>query len=222
MWAASSARDDPARERALTNSAAISNAGASASYSALTLGLAGRPTLGFSNGIIMEMVGYALTPRRLQCLRLRLQPALRADHATQQRGCKAGAPGVGSLRPEAYSVFHRMISTGCHEQHHQPGTPQRYREADDEPPCCAAELVGRIGAHRVRAKRGPMTGSGVIRRFMATRRRVTASAFALRATADRSPPTRPTGYGLILRADIKMMLRWNCRRNRNHSQDTTD
>ena len=50
--AASSAWDNPARKRALTSSAEISNSGASASYSALTLGLASRRALSFSNGIV--------------------------------------------------------------------------------------------------------------------------------------------------------------------------
>jgi hypothetical protein len=41
------------RKRALSNSAAISNSGASASYSVLTLGLARRRVFNFSNGIVM-------------------------------------------------------------------------------------------------------------------------------------------------------------------------
>jgi hypothetical protein len=46
---ASSVWDRPARNRARSSSAAISNSGARASYSALTLGLASRRALSFSN-----------------------------------------------------------------------------------------------------------------------------------------------------------------------------
>ena len=53
MRVASSAWGSPARKRALINSAEISNSGASASYSALTLELASRRALTFSNGIVV-------------------------------------------------------------------------------------------------------------------------------------------------------------------------
>jgi hypothetical protein len=76
--------------------------------------------------------------------------------------CRARArlstPGRSVVIAAAYDLFH-----GIGRLAHVPAKP------------------GRIGAQRVRAKRGPMTGSGVIRRLMATRRRVTAS-----------PATRPS------------------------------
>jgi hypothetical protein len=79
----------------------------------------------------------------------------------------------------------------------------------------STQHVGRIGAQRVRAKRGPMTGSGVIRHSPAIKRWVTPSAFALELRRT-SWLTHPVPFGLM---QIRLLLRVVATERRNDCRD---